>query len=647
VGAQLHTVAIVAALLAALLAFAAGASAATRRTPTLAPSDTVVDGPNPGILALSGLTVARDGTGGLVYLRQVAGVAHVFVSELVGGTFHGAVQVDAGLASPSSQPVIAGTNGGELLVAFVNRGELYAAEKPSATGSWGAPVPISPGAASPSLSMSTFGKAYLAFTGAGDGGHDVRVAYFNLGHWALAAAPLDVNPADDSGTGSDAPQVATAGDGTAIVAWGEAGHIYTRRVLRTSPSVIDQQVDPPSVGGWSEVSASDPQISTGGDSSYAAVAFNELLAGGGMQQTRVLVNGLRASDVDGARAADGLSTPGADGADQPRIAVNEYGAGFVTAEQDQSHNLFTTTLGGNENPESTAQVNSLVEQDDPDAVPATAGTVSTLIAWQQSPGSAGPPEIRIRYASDGSTLGPEQIASSPELGSTDANLGLFAGGDLSGDAAVAWVQGSGSQTRIVAGQLFQAPGSITPATLFSYATSVHPILTWSPASERWGTPRYTLTVDGTAVATATTTTIRAPIALSQGRHVWAVTASNLAGLSTVSRSSTVFVDSVAPQVSFKITGTRHPGSRIWITVRDTDTPHGIERAQASGIASVKVGWGDGSKSTVKRVKSHVYSRSHTYIVKVIVTDRAGNRTVKTKKLKITAARSSSRSRRKR
>jgi len=33
------------------------------------------------------MAVARDGTGGLVYLKDVAGVPHVFVSQLLGGVF--------------------------------------------------------------------------------------------------------------------------------------------------------------------------------------------------------------------------------------------------------------------------------------------------------------------------------------------------------------------------------------------------------------------------------------------------------------------------------------------------------------------------------------------------------------------------------
>ena len=98
--------------------------------------------------------------------------------------------------------------------------------------------------------MSTFGKAYLAFTAVGDGGHDVRTAYYFQGQWALGTGPLDANPAAaDAGLGSGRPDVATAGDGTAIVVWGESGHVYARRVLGTSPSIVFEQADPPSIGG--------------------------------------------------------------------------------------------------------------------------------------------------------------------------------------------------------------------------------------------------------------------------------------------------------------------------------------------------------------------------------------------------------------
>jgi hypothetical protein len=632
VGSLLTTVPL---LLATLLAIAAPAGAAPRSAPKLAPANTVIDGPSADIVGLSGMAIARDGTGGLVYLKDVLGVPHVFASSLVNGGFRAPVQVDTGLAGPSSQPVIAATNTGLMLVAFINSGELYAVEQPSALTPWQAPLPLFAGASNPSLSMSTFGKAYMAFTAAGAGGDNVQAAYFNLGQWALASTPLNVNPDDDAGTGTGRPQVVTAGDGVAIVAWGENGHIYTRRVWATSPSTAYYQFDPPSYDGWTEVSADEPAISAGGDSSYVSVAFHEVLASGGSQQSRVLVNRLTASQVDGISAADGLTTPGPEGADDPQVATNEYGRGFVTSERDQSDNLFATTLTSNETPAGTAQINSLPEVTAPDAVPATAGIISTLISWQQDPGTAGPPEIRVRYAPDGADLDPEQVISSPALGPTDADLGLAAGGDRAGDAAVAWVQGTGSQTQIVVGQLFMPPGGVTPSTLFRYATTVHPVLTWSPASELWGAPQYIVKLNGIQVAETTGTRIRVPPVVAQGRHTWQVTAVNQAGLTSVARSSTVFVDSVAPRVSVKITGARHVRSELQIYVTYTDSPRGVRPAAASGVNSVQVKWGDGAKSYIAHGELHAYKRRGTYVVTVIVKDRAGNKTAVTRKLKIT------------
>jgi hypothetical protein len=623
------------ALLLMLLVTCSHAAAATRHAPTLAPAPTVIDGPSANILALSGLAIARDGTGTVVYLKTASGVAHVFASSLLNGRFGAPVQVDTGLAGASSQPVVAATNQGLTLVAFINGGELYTVERPSALAAWQAPVPLFTGASNPSLSMSPFGKAYLAFTGAGAGGHDVRVAYFNLGQWTLAPTSLDVNPSDDAGTGTGRPQVATASDGTGIVAWGENGHIYTRQVLGTSPSVVVSLVDPPSVSGWSEVSADEPVIATGGDSAYASVAFHEVVTDGVSQQSRVLDNRWHAAFYDGAKPADGLSTPGPEGAQAAGVAVAEYGTGLVTAEREQSNNVFVSTLGENESLGPPAQLNTMFQQSAADAVPATAGTASLFVAWQQDPGSVGTPEIRVRYAPNGTDLGSEVVVSTPDLGPTNAARGLAAGGDVAGDAAVAWVQGSGAQTQIVANQLFQPPRVFGPFVLSRYATSVSPVLTWSAASELWGAAQYIVKLDGVQIADTTATRIRTPAPVAQGRHSWQVTAVNLGGVATVARASTVFVDSVPPKVSVKITGPRHVHSELHLTVSYTDAPRGVPRSAASGVRSVQVKWGDGSKYSIRHGKHHIYSRRGTYVVTVTVSDRAGNKTIVTRKLKIT------------
>jgi hypothetical protein len=625
-------------LLAALLATAAPAGAAGRRTPTLAPANTVLDGPSANIVGLSGMAIANDGTGGLIYLKDVQGVAHVFVSSLLGGVFQTPVQLDTGLSGPSSQPVIATTDNGLTLVAFINAGGLYVVERTNALSPWQAPAQLFSGAANPSLSMSAFGKAYLAFTAAGAGGHDVRAAYFYLGHWALEPTPLDANPADDAGTGGGRPAVATAGDGVGIVAWGENGHIYTRRVWATAPSTVYEQADPPAYSGWSEVSADAPQIGSGGDSSYAEVAFHEVLSNGVSQQSRVLINRLRASRYDGVSGGDGLSTPGSEGANQPQIAVTEPGRGFVTSQRDQTDNLFATTLNSDEHAIGNAQVNQLPQVTPADAVPAAAGLISTLIAWQQDPGLAGLPEIVLRYAPDGFDLAPAQVISVPALGPTEADLGLAAGGDIAGDAAVAWVQGSSGQTRIMAGQLFQTPGGFAPAHRFRYATSANPVLAWSPAFELWGAPHYVVSFDGAQIADTTSRTLRTPAPVTNGPHTWQVTAVNQAGVSTLASAATVFVDTVAPQVTLKITGLRHLKSVLHASVSDTDSPAGTAPSAASGVASVQLKWGDGAKYLITHThgKFHAYQRRGVYTVTVIVKDRAGNRTVVVQKLRITA-----------
>ncbi len=172
------------------------------------------------------------------------------------------------------------------------------------------------GASNPAISISNFPKAYIAFTVADGGGHDVRTAYWNKGSWALEGPPLNSTPADNAGTGSGRPDVAAAGDGIAIVVWGENGHVYSRRVWATSPSVVDEQADAPPAG-CTEASADEPAVGAGGDSSFAAVAFREQVTCGGQQQSRVLSNRLHASIYDGITQADGLSGAPADGAAGP------------------------------------------------------------------------------------------------------------------------------------------------------------------------------------------------------------------------------------------------------------------------------------------------------------------------------------------
>jgi len=614
--------------LAALAAAPAHAQVATPAAPI------VIDGPSPDIVGLSGLSVARDGTGGLVYVKNIAGTPHVFVSRLLGGVFQAPEQIDATLPGTSAQPVIAAGNGGVLLLAFINGGALYVVQALSASQGFSAPAPLTGGASNPSLQMSNLGKAYLAFTVADGAGSDVRAAFWARGAWALESSPLNAIPADDAGTGTGRPQVATGGDGVGTVVWGEGGHIYSRRVWGVGPSVVMQQADA-ALPGCSELSADDPQAGVGGDSSYVGVAFQEVLSCGGQRQQRVLFNRLHGSAYDGITPIDGLSTGVADGSEQPQVVMSEYGAGWVVSTRDGStpldaNQMFAMSLANNAAVQGISRVDSLANTGSPDAVAGTAGLFSNVVAWQQTPGGAGAPEIRVRFTPAKSSMGPETVVSLSANGPTDAADGLDASGDVNGDAAIAWVQGVAGARLIVTAQLYQPPGGLHALKPSFYARTPHPLLSWSAVSDPWRLV-YQVYVDGVQIAQTGATSLRIPALTPDGPHRWQVVAVNPAGLSSQSKVATVFVDRVAPLVKTSVLGTRQVLKRLHVFVSYGDPPPPLSpAADASGIAKVTVDWGDHTKLVALRLGSHrsfhTYVKPGRYTVTVTVTDKAGNRT---------------------
>jgi hypothetical protein len=590
----------------------------------------VIDGPSGDIVrpAGIGMSVARDGTGGLVYLKQVAGVQHVFVSALTGGSFQAPIQVDQGLGA-SSQPVVAAGNGGLLLIAFVSGGELYVVDRASTTVPFGSPGGLVAGGGSPAISITNLGKAYLAFVAAAGGGSTIGVAYYNQGAWTLATTPLSVSSTDGAGTGSGRPAVAAAGDGVGVVAWGEGGHVFSRRVWGTAVSVATEQADA-ALPGCSEVSADEPVLGTEGNSSYADVAFHEVLScgPGAAQQSRVLMNRLVGSRYLGLAQPDGLAGSSTDGADDPQITMGEYGHGWVTSSRTGSGALIGTALGTDGIVWGATQVNSLADVTPPEGVPATAGLFSNLIAWQQNPGSSGQPEIRVRYAPGGSTLGPELVASSNAQGPTDAGSGLTGAGDIQGDAAVAWVQGAPGATQIVTAQMYQPPSPFGLTGPGRYVGLPQPQLSWSPPNEPWGPVTYTVAVDGNQIGQTQSTALVVPSVLADGPHTWSVTAANPVGQTAHSRTATVFVDTVAPIGHIALGGTRLVGRPVNTFFTYADLPPPADPvADASGIATAIVSWGDGTVSRLHlgwHRSFHRYSTPGTYTITGVITDRAGN-----------------------
>lgn len=291
-------------------------------------------------VTLGGLAVARDGTGGLVYTATANGISHVFLSRLLGGVFQSPEQLDTGALTGASEPVITADNGGQILVAFISGSNLYAAEAPSSAQGLSSPVQLAAGASNPAISMNLYGIGYLAYTATSGSGDDVDVQYFDGSGWSPASPEaMNDSAGDVAGTGSGAPSVVAASDGVGIVAWGEGGHIYSRRLQGTATSVEVEQDDVSNLNGMGEVSAGHPDIASGGDSTYPDIVFDETFADGSENVSRAMLTRLVAEQTRAATAVDGISSASQNGL-APQVAMSEFGRGLITAE---TANVTTTT----------------------------------------------------------------------------------------------------------------------------------------------------------------------------------------------------------------------------------------------------------------------------------------------------------------
>jgi hypothetical protein len=620
-------------ILVALLFLVVAATAQAQGAPVMEPSVTVA-GPSAAIQGLSGLSVARDGSGGLVYLESVGGVNHVFVSTLTGGTFGAPVQVDVSLPGASSQPVIAAGDGGLLIVAFINGGQLFVVTRSSSAVGLSAPQALYDSAMNPSVAISIHSEGYLAFVTPDGSGYDVRDLYYYGGQWQLESGALNMTPGDDAGTAAGAPKVAAAGDSEAVVVWGEAGHVFARRVWYGMISDEVEQADPPSMDGFTEQSAGAPVVGVGDNSSYTDVAFSETFTNGTETVSRVLVNRLVASTFAGAVLADGQAFANTSGATGAGIAMMQYGDGFVTSQLSGSNQVWATMLGQNGAPGLAHEIDSLPNASPPDPTSGIAGDYQGLIAWQHDPGAPGSPEIRARFWSNG-TFGPELVASNPALGPTNASEGLLAAGDHAGDVAIAFVQGGAASTTIQVAKLVVAPGSFGADSRPHYRTTTTAPVSWSAPRELWGPITYSLSIDGVAVGSTTATFFTPTTPLAQGPHTFVVTATNAAGLTSTTSPGKFFVDSLPPVGSFTLRGSKRVNALMHLVILASDISPGVTAADSSGVATVLVKWGDGTSATITgRTATHRYTHAGRYPITITITDHAGNRTVLSSQLQI-------------
>ncbi len=110
-------------------------------------------------------------------------------------------------------------------------------------------------------------------------------------------------------------------------------------------------------------------------------------------------------------------------------------------------------------------------------------------------------------------------------------------------------------------QLYQPPGTASVSKMVAYSRSTQPVLSWTPASGRWGPFTYMVTLDRAQVGQTGASSLRVPAALANGLHTWYVTTSNPAGLTAGSKVGRVFVDTVAPVLKMTESGPGGPAQK--------------------------------------------------------------------------------------
>lgn len=588
----------------------------------------VIDGPSPDLVSAGDLDVARDGTGAVAYLKRVDGVPHVFVSRFVNGAFQGPERVDPALAGPAADPVVAASDGGRITVAFTSNGQLQAVLRPNAGTAFQAPQALADGVSNPSVDMSINGVSYISFTATGASAADVRVARLARDGTGFAVLPdiLDIAPTQDAGAGAGGhSRVAVSADGTAVVIWGEADHVYARRVFGTRISVAPQDLNLPSLDNHAGGAASSGQIDIEDDSSFAWATFRQAFDDG---RTHVVARRLVGSAFEAGAFVDGLGFPAQADATETAIELNGRGEGISATSAGQL-------------------VNGAILHDDvfsPGAFLGTGGGVShpavgiaenndAYAAWIASDGSVQQRPYDIDPAKRlAPPPGPAAALSNPVYGPTLADGGMDMVVNRAGDSTATFLQEAADGRRLVSGGFDRAPGTFRTYTTSNYRKFARPPLSWQASFELLGKLTYRVEVDGKPVGETQDTKLTTVGPVPDGEHTWRVVATDRRGQTAATPVRTLRIDSVVPAVAFKVTGKRVQRQAVKVAVQAADGS--LEAPSGSGIKTVKIDFGDKTPVVSGRTATHRYAKNGMYTVRVSATDNAGNAVAETLRVTI-------------
>jgi hypothetical protein len=616
-----------------------------------------LDGPSEGIVGFGGVAMAEDGNGGVVYLKDVEGTPHVFVSRFVSGHWLAPIRVDTEEPYGASWPRIAATEGGELVVvwatAWATRDDQPVDELLSATlgpgaSSFGAAQIVDPNidrpvGTSPDLSISSTDQGDVVYrvvtseSGAtskvpllrpGDVTEEVRVAHFNGETWTdLGAINRDLGVSMRSPTEANAPKIAVGPGGNGAVVWQEpeitgVARIWARRIFGASLDypVLASAETYDGIPISDDAEAPEVAVSYLGE---AEVAYRQPASSASpLPGPRIFVNSLpngeavNGSEFTGAIVADtevaggkgaaiGTPTLDIDAGEGLRLLYESNGTPRVVEGNDKGL-AGRLSLGpawvGNELAGASVM--------DPEG-----GGIS---AWPSAdPG--GDPAVAIREDFLGGGVQTGLVG-----GGAGGTIGeLAVGRSTLGDGLVAWMQGPIGDAAIVATEVSAPPGQFAFSVPRGWVRPAGALVTWQPPLDADGPLTYHVVVDGREVPTHATLALSGvyemhlpTTGLSSGRHSIQVLATDRLGASTLTGSSTLRLDGVPPTVQVVPSRT---GTGVVVTVSDHFS--GVNRG------SVAIDFGDGTRVTGQTHAVHSYARAGDYRVVVVVRDKLGNAAV--------------------
>lgn len=586
-----------------------------------------VDGPDGGIRQIGDVDVARDGSGAVAYTKRDGGIDHVFVARLVNGLWQTPERVDGGLAAAGSQPTVAASDGGRVAVAYISGGQLFAAVRPAGAPGFTAPQALAGAASNPSIDMSINGGAYISFTTAGD----VRVARMDRKAQSFALLPevVDISAGATAGDGNGRSRVAVSADGTAVVLWGEGGHVYGRRIFFDRVSTAPQDLNVASLEGHAGRAAADlPEIDIEDDSSFAWATFRQQFDD---NRYHLVAKRLVGSVFEQATKADGVPWGSLDQVAGGGVEISGRGEGIVAtstaafgAQAGLIHDntLFPAVGLGQAGTQVAQAVGGFAENNDGFAFflqGATSGTAAVhAVAYDIDPAKRTVP-----------APGPDTVLSDAAV---DTTAGFDAAVNRAGDAVALYVQDDAAGRRLMSATFDRVPGTFRTYTSSGYRAATRPRLSWSPSFELWGPPTYTVQVDGKPYGTTTSTALEnASTPIPDGVHQWRVIATDRHGQSVQTPVRTLRIDSRPPAASVTISGSRRRGKPVRVRVKAADGS--LKVPVGSGVKVVRIAFGDGA-TVVGRDVTHRYRRGGTFTVRVTVGDKAGNVLVVRKKIRI-------------